>query len=180
MTFGLIRWIFLKLGLHKFFYKKKSGRNLKIAMRRKGDTKQVQYWGPKLFVATVINLVARATWRTGFVYSCFKRYACDTNVSSENYKAVGQGFQITWQVTPDTYVARIGERRGVYRVLVGKPEGKRPLGRPGRRCEDYIKMDIQESECGRMGSIERAPDRDRWRALVKWTFGFHKMRGISW
>jgi len=57
------------------------------------------------------------------------------------------------------------ERRGVYRVLVGKPEGKRPLGRPRRRWEDNITMDLQEVGCGRMDWIELAQDRDRWRAL---------------
>jgi hypothetical protein len=54
----------------------------------------------------------------------------------------------------------------VYRVLVGKPEGKRPLGRPRRRWEDNIKMDLQEVVCGGMDWIELALDRDRWRALV--------------
>jgi len=63
-------------------------------------------------------------------------------------------------------VARMGEGRGVYRVLVGKPEGKRPLGRPKRRWEDNIKMDLQEVGCGSMDWIELAHDRDRWRALV--------------
>ena len=63
-------------------------------------------------------------------------------------------------------VARIGERRGVYRVLVGKPEGKRPLGRPRRRWEDNIKMDLQEVECGAIDWIEVGQERDRWRALV--------------
>jgi len=58
------------------------------------------------------------------------------------------------------------ERRGVYRVFVGKPEGKRPLGRPRRRWEDNIKMDLQEVGCGGMDWIELAQDRDRWRALV--------------
>jgi len=55
---------------------------------------------------------------------------------------------------------------GVYRVLVGKPEGKRPLGRPRLRWEDNIKMDLQEVGCGGMDWIELAQDRDRWRALV--------------
>jgi len=64
------------------------------------------------------------------------------------------------------HAARIGDRRGVYRVFVGKPEGKRPLGRPGRRREDNIKMDLQEVGCGSMDWIELALDRDRWRALV--------------
>ena len=64
------------------------------------------------------------------------------------------------------HVARMGERRGVYRILVGKPEVKRPLGRPRRRWEDNIKMDFQEVRCGGMEWIELAQDRDRWRALV--------------
>jgi hypothetical protein len=58
------------------------------------------------------------------------------------------------------------EMRGVYRALVGKPEGKRPLGRPRLRWEDNIKMDLQEVGCGGIGWIELAQDRDRWRALV--------------
>ena len=64
------------------------------------------------------------------------------------------------------HVARVGEDRGVHRVLVGKPEGKRPLGRPGRRWEDNIKMDLQEVGRGRGDWMELAQDRDRRRALV--------------
>jgi len=64
------------------------------------------------------------------------------------------------------HVARMGERRDVYRVLVGKPEGKIPLGRPRRRWENNIKMELQEVGCGGMEWIELAQDRDRWRALV--------------
>ena len=63
-------------------------------------------------------------------------------------------------------VARTGETRGVYRVLVGKAEGKRPLGRPRRRWEDNIKMDLQEVGCEGMDWIDLAKDRDRWRELV--------------
>jgi hypothetical protein len=59
-----------------------------------------------------------------------------------------------------------GVGRGVYRVLAGKSEGKRPLGRPRHRWEDNIKMDLQEVGCGVMDWIEVAQDRDRWRALV--------------
>ena len=64
------------------------------------------------------------------------------------------------------HVARIGDGRGVYTVLVGKRDGKRPLWRPGRRWEDNIKMDLQEVGYGGMDWMELAQDRDRWRALV--------------
>ena len=78
-------------------------------------------------------------------------------------------------------MARMGQGRGVYRVLVGKPEGKRPLGRSRRRWEDNIKMDLQEVGwcCGDW--MELAEDRDRWRALVSTVMNFRvpKMRGIS-
>jgi len=60
----------------------------------------------------------------------------------------------------------MGEERGVYRVLVGKPEGKRPLGRPRRRWENNIKMNLQEVGCGGMDWIELNQDRGRWRARV--------------
>jgi hypothetical protein len=60
----------------------------------------------------------------------------------------------------------MGERRGVYTVLVEKPEGKRPLGRPRRRWEDNIKMYLQKVGCGNMDWIELAQDMDGWRALV--------------
>ena len=62
--------------------------------------------------------------------------------------------------------ARMEESRGVYRVLMGKPEGKRPLRRPRHRWEDKIKMDLQEIGCGCMDWIELAQDRDRWLAFV--------------
>jgi hypothetical protein len=64
------------------------------------------------------------------------------------------------------HVACIGERRGIYKVLVGKPEGKRLLGRPRRRCKDNIKLDFQEVGCGSMDWIKLAEGRDMWRAVV--------------
>jgi len=79
------------------------------------------------------------------------------------------------------HVARLGEGRDVRRVLVGKPEGNTPLGRPRRRWEDNIKMDLQEvgGSCGDW--MELAQDRDRWRVLVStvMNLGVPKMRGIS-
>ena len=78
-------------------------------------------------------------------------------------------------------MARMGEGRGVHRFLVGKPEGKRLLGRPRRRWEDNIKTDLQKvgGVCGDW--MELAQDRDRWRALVSTVMNFRvpKMRGIS-
>ena len=64
------------------------------------------------------------------------------------------------------HVARMGEERGAYRVLVGKPERKRPLGSPRRRWVDNIRMDLQEVGCGYMDWIGLAQDRDSWRRLL--------------
>jgi len=69
-------------------------------------------------------------------------------------------------------VARMGEGKGVYRILVGKPEGKRPLGRPRHGWEDNNKVDLQEVGCGVMDWIHLAQDRDRWRALVNAVMNF--------
>jgi len=78
------------------------------------------------------------------------------------------------------HVARM-ERRGLSRVLVGKPEGKRPLGRPRHRWEENIKMDLQEVGWECMDWIDLAKDRDRWRALENAVMNprVPKMRGIS-
>ena len=77
--------------------------------------------------------------------------------------------------------SRMGEGREVHRVLVGKPERKRPLGRPRRRWEDSIKMDLQEVGGGCEDWMGLAQDRDRWRALVSTVMNLRvpKMRGIS-
>jgi len=72
----------------------------------------------------------------------------------------------------------MGERRSIYRVLVGRPAGKRHFGRPRCRREDNIKMDLQDVGWGGMDWIYIAQDRDRWRALVNAVM-FHKMWGIS-
>jgi hypothetical protein len=64
------------------------------------------------------------------------------------------------------HVARMGEKRNAYRILVGKPEGKRPLGRTRRRWEDNIRMDLREIGWGDIDWIDLAQDRDQWRALV--------------
>jgi len=79
------------------------------------------------------------------------------------------------------HVARMGEGREVHRVLVGKPEGKRPLGRPRRKWEDNIKMDLQEVGGGFEDWMELSQDRDRWQALVSTVMNLRvpKMRGIS-
>jgi hypothetical protein len=69
-------------------------------------------------------------------------------------------------------VARMGEGRGVYRVVVGRPEGKRPLGRPRRRWEDNITIDLHEVGRGCGDWMDLAQDRDRWRALVNTVMNF--------
>jgi len=82
--------------------------------------------------------------------------------SSPNIVQVMKSRRMRWAGN----VARMGEERGVYRVLLGKPEGRRPLGRPRRRWVDNIRMNLQEVECGYMDWIGLAQDRDRWRTVV--------------
>jgi len=77
------------------------------------------------------------------------------------------------------HVACMGEERGVYRVLVGKPEGRRPLGRPRCRWVDSIMMDLQEVGCGYMGWIGLAQDRDRWRTLVSAVMNLRVLRNAG-
>ena len=82
--------------------------------------------------------------------------------SSPNIVRVIKSRRVRWA----GHVAHMGEERGAYRVLVGKAEGKRPLGRPRRRWVDNIRMDLQEVRCWYVDWIGLAQDRDRWRTLV--------------
>ena len=82
--------------------------------------------------------------------------------SSPNIVRVIKSRRMRWA----GHVARMGEERRVYRVLMGKPEGRRLMGRPRRRWVDNIRMYVQEMGCGYMDWIGLAQDRDRWRTLV--------------
>ena len=82
--------------------------------------------------------------------------------SSPNIVRVIKSRRMRWA----GHVARMVEERGLYSVLVGKPERKKPLGRPRRRWVDNIRIDLQEVGCGYMDWIWLAQDRDRWRTLV--------------
>jgi len=86
----------------------------------------------------------------------------DVLYSSPNIVRVIKSRRMRWA----GHVARMGEERGVYKVMVGKPEGKRPLGRPRRRLVDNIRTELQEMECGYMDWIGLAQNRDSWRTLV--------------
>jgi len=82
--------------------------------------------------------------------------------SSPNIVRVIKSRRMRWA----RHVARMGEEKGVYRVLVGKPEGKRPLGRPRHRWVDNVRTDLQEVGCVYMDWIGLVQDRDRWQTLV--------------
>ena len=82
--------------------------------------------------------------------------------SSPNIVRVIKSRRMRWA----GHVARMGEERGVYRVLLGKPEGRTPLGRPRRRCVDNIRMDLQEVGCGYTDWNGLAQDIESWRTLV--------------
>ena len=83
--------------------------------------------------------------------------------ASPNIVRVIKSRRIRWA----GHVARMGEKRGVHRVLVGKPEGRRQLGRPRHRWEDNIKMGLQNVGCEGMDFVDAAQDKDSWRALEK-------------
>ena len=116
-----------------------------------------------------------------YIYLCIYIIVCmyvyDDLYSLPNIVWVVKSRRMRWA----GHVARMGEGRGVHRVLMGKPEGKRQLGRPRRRWENNIKMDLQEVGGGCEDWMELAQDRDRWRALVSSVMNIRvpKMRGIS-
>ena len=105
-----------------------------------------------------VSIVQEAGWAPGPVWTGAVAAVPDHNL----FAPVNGKRRMRWA----GHVARMGEDRGVHRVLVGKPEGKSPLGRPRRRWEDNIKMDLREVGGGRGDWMELAQDRDRWRALV--------------
>jgi hypothetical protein len=119
----------------------------------------------KKLMVTLITMVTVVTWVP-------VRMQVNSVTSATMVKLMTKVSVVTKQITflgPRVWaghVAPMGEERGVHRVLVGKPEGKRPLGRPRRRWEDNIKMDLQEVGGGRGDWMELAQDRNRWQALV--------------
>jgi hypothetical protein len=89
-------------------------------------------------------------------------FCTSTTEKYKKYKKYIKSKRMRWA----GHVARMRERRGVYRVFVVKPEGKRQIGRPRRRWDDNIKMDLQEVGCGGMDWIDLSQDMDSWRSLV--------------
>ena len=113
--------------------------------------------------------MARAAWHPNF----FPPTELQERKTESEHAEICEKFEVSR--------ARMGQGRGVHRVLVGRPEGKRQLGRPRRRWGDNIKMDLQEVGGGCEDWMELAQDRDRWRALVSTVMNLRvpKMRGIS-
>ena len=119
--------------------------------------------GSLLCFAKIIIIKIKA-WESSLPPDCFVSRNEELNdlYSSPNIVRVIKSRRMRWA----GHMARMSEERGAYRVLVGKPEGKRPLGRPRRRWVDNNRMDLQEVGCGYVDWIGLAQDRDRWRTLV--------------
>ena len=136
------------------------------------------YWimkGEEIWRAVTWPVVAYGQWNFKYVLSHWERNTGWERQSRELKNVFGP----KWDSSPNivrviksrrmrwaVHVERIGEETGVYRVLVEKPEGRRPLGRSRRRRVDNISMDLHEVGCGYMDWIGLAQDRDRWRTLV--------------
>ena len=115
-----------------------------------------------LFALKIMEMVLISEWHEHVRWEIYARHLQHVGNSSPNIVRVIKSRRMRWA----GHVARMGEEREVYRVLVGKPEGKSPLGRPRRRWVDNIRMDLQEVGCGYMDWIGLAQDTDRWRMLV--------------
>ena len=118
--------------------------------------KSVEYASFKIWVKRRMSLEVTGEWRR------LHNEELNDLYSSPNIVRVIKSRRMRWA----GHVARMGEERVVYRVLLGKPEGRRPLGRPRRRWVDNIRMDLQKMGCGYMDWIGLAQDRDGWRRLV--------------
>ena len=142
-----------------------------------------------LMILSLVKILLLNVLNGAKIWQKFGKHAGNTEVKKQCKEEIskGKGVPNIVRVVKSRrmrwagHVARIGQGRGVYMVLVGKPEGKRPLGRPRRRWEDNIKMDLQEVGGGCEDWMELAQDRDRWRALVGTVMNIRvpKMRRIS-
>ena len=131
-----------------------------------GNRRERNHWGDLGVDGWIILEWLSRMWDVGI---CFILIRTERDMfkhvyrySSPNIVRVIKSRRMRWA----GHVARMGEERRVYRVLVGKPEGKRPLGIPRRRWVDNIRMALQEVGCGYMDCIGLAQDGDRWRTLV--------------
>ena len=109
--------------------------------------------------------LGRSHWGRNIGWSCFRIGCWGKYLGLRGTRSATTAWRVL-RMRWVGHVAHMGEERGVYRFLAGKPEAKRPLGRPRRRWVDNIRMDLQEVGCRYMDWIGLAQDRDRWRTLV--------------
>jgi hypothetical protein len=114
-----------------------------------------------MFVTVLIKIYLTVSWATAIQFTSSKHISIRC-FNSPNIIRVIKSKGMRWA----EHVACMGERRGVYRVLVGRPQGKRPLGRPRRKWEDNIKMDLRETGIDGTNWIRLPQDRVQWRAFV--------------